>query len=47
MEKYLQIGKIVNTHGFKGDVKAQAWSDSPAFLIKLKRIYMKKQKDYI
>ena len=47
MEKYLQIGKIVNTHGFKGDVKAQAWSDSPAVLTKLKRIYIKKQKDYI
>lgn len=47
MEKYLEIGKIVNTHGFRGDVKAQAWSDSPEVLTKLKQVYFKKKSDYI
>lgn len=46
MEKYLQIGKIVNTHGFRGDVKAQAWSDTPEVLAKLKRVYLKKKDEY-
>ena len=39
MEKYLQIGKIVNTHGFRGDVKMQTWSDSPEVVTKLKVLY--------
>lgn len=47
MEKYLQIGKIVNTHGFRGDVKAQAWSDSPDVLVKLKFVYRKVKDEYI
>ncbi len=25
----LEVGKIVNTHGLKGDVKVLAWTDSP------------------
>lgn len=41
MEKYLQIGKIVNTHGFRGDVKMQTWSDSPEVVTKLKVLYRK------
>ena len=42
MEKYLQIGKVVNTHGFRGDVKLQYWCDSPKNVTALKRIYRKK-----
>ncbi len=46
MEKYLQIGKIVNTHGFRGDVKAQTWSDSPEVVTKLNTIYRKIRGEY-
>lgn len=42
MEKYLQIGKIVNTHGFRGDVKIQTWSDDPEVVTELDVIYRKK-----
>lgn len=27
--KYIEIGKIVNTHGLRGDVKVVVWMDSP------------------
>ena len=46
MDKYLQIGKIVNTHGFRGDIKMQPWSDSPVVVTKLKAIYRKVGNDY-
>ena len=41
MKKYLEIGKIVNTHGFRGDVKAQSWCDYPEVMTELKVIYRK------
>ena len=47
MEKYLQIGKIVNTHGFRGDVKVQSWCDDPEVVTELDVIYRKKGNDLI
>ena len=41
MEKYLEIGKIVNTHGFRGDVKIQPWCDFPEVMTELEVIYRK------
>ena len=29
----IETGKIVGTHGIAGDVKVQAWADSPDALI--------------
>ena len=46
MEKHLEIGKIVNTHGFRGDVKVQTWSDAPEVVTKLKYIYRKTKNEY-
>ncbi len=46
MEQYLQIGKIVNTHGFKGDVKVQPWCDGPIVITKLKCVYIKEKNEY-
>lgn len=42
MEKkqFLECGKIVNTHGVKGEVKIQPWCDSPDFLKKFKTLYI-------
>ncbi|MBR5322613.1 MAG: 16S rRNA processing protein RimM [Clostridia bacterium] len=47
MEKYLKIGKIVNTHGFRGDVKAQPWCDCPEVMTELDVIYRKTGGNYI
>lgn len=38
--RYLQAGKIVNTHGIHGEVRIEPWADSPAFLANLKVIYI-------
>ena len=39
-EKYLEAGKIVSTHGIKGEVKLLPWADSPEFLLKFKTFYL-------
>ncbi len=40
MKKYLSSGKIINTHGFRGTVKAEVWCDSPRVLANLKTVYL-------
>ena len=40
MEKYLEIGKIINTHGIKGEIKIEPWTDDAQFLGKFKRFYI-------
>ena len=39
-KQYLEAGKIVNTHGVRGEVKIQPWADSPAFLQGFQTIYI-------
>ena len=39
-QQYIEAGKIVNTHGVKGEVKIQVWLDSPDFLKTFKKIYI-------
>lgn len=41
-QKYLEIGKIVGTHGINGEVKMEVWADSPDFAKKLKTLYFEK-----
>ena len=40
-KQFLEIGKIVGTHGLKGEVRVDAWCDSPNFLCRFKRLYKK------
>ena len=42
MEKkqYLEAGRIINTHGVRGECKAEAWTDTPAVLAGLKTLYL-------
>ncbi len=37
-ERYLECGKIINTHGIAGKVKIDSWCDSPDILAGLKKI---------
>ena len=39
MKRYLEAGKIVRTHGVRGELCVEPWADSPEFLGKLKRLY--------
>jgi 16S rRNA processing protein RimM len=39
-KKLLEAGKIVNTHGIRGEVKIQPWADSPGFLAGFDVLYI-------
>ena len=39
-EGYLEAGKIVNTHGVRGEVRIEPWADSPAFLLSIDTFYI-------
>ena len=39
-KRFLEAGKIVNTHGVRGEVKIEPWADSPDFLVSFKRLYI-------
>lgn len=39
-KKYLEAGKIVNTHGVQGDLRVQSWCDSPDVLCGLDTLYL-------
>ena len=40
MKKYLEIGRIVGTHGIKGELRAEAWCDTPQFFCKFRKLYL-------
>ena len=37
---YIEVGKIVNTHGLRGDVKVIVWMDSPEDFETLEHVYI-------
>lgn len=39
-KQFLDTGKVVGTHGIKGEVRIEAWCDSPEFLCEFKRLYL-------
>ena len=39
-KKFLECGKIINTHGIKGAVKLESWCNTPEDLADLKRIFI-------
>lgn len=42
----LEIGKIVNTHGLRGEVKVVAWTDSPEVFEDIEYAFVKRKNDY-
>ncbi len=45
--KYIECGKIINTHGIRGGVKLESWCNTPSDLAALRRIYIKKDAEYV
>ena len=45
IKKYLETGKIVGTHGIRGMVRVQPWSDSGEFLTNFKRFFLSSKGD--
>lgn len=40
-KQYLEAGKIVGTHGLRGEVRIDPWCDDPEFLARFKRLFYK------
>ncbi|MBQ7128632.1 MAG: ribosome maturation factor RimM [Clostridia bacterium] len=38
-KRYIETGKVVGTHGIKGEVRVQPWADTPNFLVQFKTLY--------
>ena len=39
-KQFLESGKIVGTHGIKGEVRVEPWCDSPQFLAAFDKLYL-------
>lgn len=46
-KEFLEIGKFVGTHGVRGMVRIQPWSDDGEFLTQFKRFYLESGKSQI
>lgn len=42
LNQFLEAGKIVGTHGIKGELRVEPWCDSAEFLARLKTLYWDK-----
>ena len=42
-KKFLECGKIINTHGYRGAVKLESWCNSPEDLAALSRLFLKEK----
>ena len=40
MERYLEAGLIVATHGVRGEIKILPWADGPEFLLEFDHLYI-------
>lgn len=40
VSRFIECGKIINTHGCRGEVKAEPWMDSPRDMIDLGRVFI-------
>jgi len=40
MDKYLEAGQIVNTHGLRGEVKVNPWTDAPEVFEVFDNVYL-------
>ena len=39
-KQFIEAGQVVNTHGIRGEIKIQPWSDTPDFLCDFDTIYL-------
>ena len=39
-EQFLEVGRIINTHGVRGEVKIEPWCDSPEWFCELERVFL-------
>ncbi len=47
LKSYLEIGKIVGTHGIQGEMRVECWCDSPDFVSQFKTLYFNEGKEKV
>lgn len=47
VKEFLEGGKIVGTHGVRGEMRVECWCDSPQFLAQFKTLYFDEGKEKI
>lgn len=40
LKQYLEVGRIVGTHGIQGEMRVECWANSPDFLRQFKKLYL-------
>ena len=40
LKQYLEVGKVVGTHGIRGEMRVECWANSPDFLKKFKKLWL-------
>ena len=40
ISRFIECGKVINTHGCHGDVKVEPWTDTPRDIIDLGRVFL-------
>ena len=40
LKQYLEVGRIVGTHGIRGEMRVECWANSPDFLKKFKKLWL-------
>ena len=45
-EKYIECGKIINTHGCHGGLKIDSWCNAPEDLAQMKRVFLSEKSVY-
>ncbi|MBQ5810708.1 MAG: 16S rRNA processing protein RimM, partial [Clostridia bacterium] len=39
LKQFIDTGRIVGTHGIRGEMRLEVWADSPQFLSGIKQLY--------
>ena len=47
VKQFLEGGKIVGTHGVRGEMRVECWCDSPQFLAQFKTLYFDEGKEKV
>jgi len=42
LQEYLEVGRVVGTHGLRGELRVEPWSDTPDFLTAFQTLYWNK-----
>ncbi|MBQ7289229.1 MAG: 16S rRNA processing protein RimM [Clostridia bacterium] len=40
LKQFIETGKIVGTHGVRGELRVQPWADTPDFLLQFRTLYL-------